>query len=212
MYFTFSDVNMLSGKRLPNSSGKLTDFKNFRDQDWFSFGKTDSYCREYPSRDQKFTYDQYKTDINGNKYNQSLAMQSGNRDQYSQYGSASYNTQYSNYNRDGYYNHQTGVYGGSTLTDPNYNQTGRYNNYYRDDYGSSRRNDDSRYSSSRHRNKNEMLSSWRDPSTDRRRRREHDRYITGDRELPPTPPVLGRRHSWDTHGNGYGRGKLSNII
>lgn len=219
----FSDVNMLTGKRLPNAQGKVVDLSNFRDQDWYSPGKGEPYYREYPPRDQRLGYD-----INGNRYNQSgtTYQQGGIRDPYGgQYtavkttdalgrqlslGEYGYDTQPSNQLRDGFYNYQS-------ATDKNYNQSSRYgSNMYRDDlsYPRDRRfTDDLRNPASpfgryrNHNNNNKNDPGWRDPSQDRRRRREQDRYYVGDRELPPTPNMT-RRHSWDAYDeSGYARGE-----
>jgi len=200
---------MITGKRIPDPHGKIVDFTKFRDLDWFSAGASEPYYREYPPRtSQRFGYDQYTTDINGNRYNQTSTTdynKYGSRDPYNQYGTAldqtgyGYDNQYSSYGKDGLYGYQN-------TTDKNYNLSSKYRGRYRDDFLSDTRQrryaDD--YKSSRYKNQNMNDSTWRDTSYDRRRRREHDRY--GDRELPHVPG-FGRRHSWDAYDEMGNRGE-----
>ena len=206
---------MITGKRLPNLHGKLEDLSTFRDQDWYSPGKCEPYYREYPPRKRTLSYDQYKTDINGNRYSH------GSRDNYNQIrGSSSrtndflaygYNDQYSY----GAKNYSYGYHSSSfpNMTDKNYNQNSRLSNLYNEDPTTDldlrRISDFTRSPSSRYRNHNNNRNDRgaRDLSWDGRRRRDQDRYqYGGERELPLTP-VLGRRHSWDTHEDShFGRG------
>ena len=210
---------MVTGKRIPNSQGKLTDFGNFRDQDWYSAGNHKPYYREYPPKSQRGGYDQYNVDINGNRYSKSGSRGSSyhrsSRDSYGRYGDpyssnqmSYYDNQYSSQSKDPLYHKGSSYLGG---TDKNYNQysSSRYaSDYLGGDSSYRRYGDDSRSPMGRHRsysnnNRSDMMS-WKDPSHDRRRRKDH--YYGGDRELPSTP-VLGRRHSWDAYDeNGYSRG------
>ncbi|KAA0188481.1 hypothetical protein HAZT_HAZT006397 [Hyalella azteca] len=76
-----NDVNILTGKRLPDAHGKVPDFSTFRDQDWYYPGK-DQYYREFPPRDHKLGYD-----INGNRNTPQnvVTYQPTSRDPFGQY-------------------------------------------------------------------------------------------------------------------------------
>ncbi|KAF2359362.1 C2 domain [Trinorchestia longiramus] len=212
-----NDVNMITGKRLPDAHGKVPDLSTFRDQDWYSPGKGDMYYREFPPRDQRLGYD-----INGNRYSQNVVTyQPTSRDPFGQYSNLKsadpmdrqlsmvaydktqgqlrdsfYNVAASNKN----YNHNQNY--GNNWTESRYDCSGRDRRY-----GDDLLNQTSPFIRHRNHNNNKNDLSWRDPYQDRRHRRDTDRYCTGDRELPSTPNMI-RRHSWDAHDeSGYSRGQ-----
>lgn len=217
---------MLTGKRLPDAQGKVPDLSNFRDQDWYSPGKGDMYYREYPPRDQGLSYD-----INGNRYCQNVVTyQPTSRDPFGQYANHKPADPLDRHGSLSAYgiDKAHGQYSISATGNKNYNQNVGYgaNNWQRDVYGVDNRydnttrdrryGDDMRNPSSpfgryRNLNNNKNDLSWRDPYQDRRRRRDHDRYLSGqsgDRELPATPYML-RRHSWDAYDeSGFVRGEM----
>ncbi|XP_047739944.1 uncharacterized protein LOC125178991 [Hyalella azteca] len=219
-----NDVNILTGKRLPDAHGKVPDFSTFRDQDWYYPGK-DQYYREFPPRDHKLGYD-----INGNRNTPQnvVTYQPTSRDPFGQYSNLKpadpldrqfgyekgqlrdsfYNVNQTNKN---YYHNSN--YGSGWQRDSVFGPDTRYDYGNRDGrYGEDLRNSTSGYSQYRNHNNNKNSLSRMDPYQDHRlhgsrSRREVDRYWNGDRELPSTTNMI-RRHSWDVHDeSGHGKGQ-----